>query len=161
MTIKTQLSLKDYIKGNLALLYTKWNMKLILGMAGFVFLVSIFQLFTSSKYDSGSGIIISILMITWIPLLTYFSARKNYSSNARASERIDYIMQEDALAINGESFNSTLSWDKIYKVSKTKNWILIWQSRQSANLIPRRNVTENEIASLKNILAKYQVKNNL
>ncbi|QEC69155.1 hypothetical protein FRZ67_18225 [Panacibacter ginsenosidivorans] len=59
--------------------------------------------------------------MAWIPLLTYFTSRKNYTTNNRISEPIEYTIENSGLSIKGESFTSTLTWDKLYKVSKTKN----------------------------------------
>lgn len=63
--------------------------------------------------------------------------------------------------MKGESFNSQLSWDKIYKVTKTKNWLLIWQNRQIANPIPIEDIGEEQISDLKKILDRHNVKNNM
>jgi len=54
-----------------------------------------------------------------------------------------------------------LSWDKFYKVTKTKNWLLIWQNNSSANIIPRKDIWESQIEELKELLQKHRVKNNL
>ncbi len=54
--------------------------------------------------------------------------------------------------MEGESFNAKLSWNKIYKVKETKNWILIFQSRQVANLILKSDIWDGEMIELKRIL---------
>ncbi|MEI9957623.1 MAG: YcxB family protein [Ferruginibacter sp.] len=110
---------------------------------------------------SYSQVIVPIVMLSVTPLLTYFTAKKNYNSNQRISEAIEYQFEKDNLIIKGESFNSQLSWDKIYKVTQTKNWILIWQNSQIANPILKRDIWEGEIESLKVILNGHGVKNNL
>ena len=96
-----------------------------------------------------------------MPLMTYYAARKNYRTNKRISETIEYQFDKDSLIIKGESFNSQLTWDKFYKVTQTKNWILIWQNRQVANPIPKRDIWEGQLADLKLILNEHKVKNNL
>jgi len=63
--------------------------------------------------------------------------------------------------MTGESFHSQLTWDKVYKVTETKNWILIWQNRQIANAIPKRDVWDGQIEDLKKILTAHKIKNNL
>lgn len=54
-------------------------------------------------------------------------------------------MTGDFLKIKGESFNSQQTRDKISKVTKKKNWILIWESRQIVNPICRKYISDNEI----------------
>jgi len=161
MDIKTQLSEKDFIKVNFLLLYKKKFAKIITAMAIFVLIISIITGLNNPKYLSFTQIIFPIAMMIWLPLLTYFSAKKNFSSNKRISEVIEYKFEKDFLDIKGESFSSQLSWDKIYKVNKTKNWVLIWQNSQVTNVIPRRNLWEGEVTGLKEILNNHKVKNDL
>ncbi|MBL0183120.1 MAG: YcxB family protein [Chitinophagaceae bacterium] len=74
---------------------------------------------------------------------------------------MEYRFDGSNLVIKGESFKSELSWDKIPKVTQTKNWLLIWQGGQIANAIPKRDIPDGLPAELKAILAKNGVKNNL
>lgn len=162
MIIKTQLTQKDFINGSLVLLYSKWNLKIISIIAGLMFIASLVIFAAGPQYgDPTSSMLVSLFMALWLPGLTYFSAKKNYNTNSRASEPIEYTFEENAMTITGSSFNATLSWNKFYKVSKTKNWVLIWQTSKSANLIPRRDITDNEIGYLKKIITSNRVKNNL
>ena len=96
-----------------------------------------------------------------LPLMTYLAAKRNFKANRRISEIVQYTFDEQNLTIKGESFNSQYSWDKIHKVSQTKNWLLIWQNRQVANPIPKRDVWDGEMQDLKEILMRHNVKNNL
>jgi len=41
--------------------------------------------------------------------------------------------------ITGESFTSQLNWEKTYKVAELNHWILIYQNRQVANVIPKES----------------------
>jgi hypothetical protein len=102
-----------------------------------------------------------VLILIVLPAMTYFGARRNYSSNKRMAELIEYQLDNNYLIIQGESFNAQFTWDKIYKVTQTHNWILIWQTRQSANAIHKSDIWEGEIDELKAILTAHGVKNNL
>ncbi|MBC7828738.1 MAG: YcxB family protein [Chitinophagaceae bacterium] len=76
-------------------------------------------------------------------------------------EAIEYHFDNDYLLMKGQSFNFELSWNKVYKVTKTKNWILIWQNNQIATPIPRRDIDEELITHLRGTLNGHKVKNNL
>ncbi|WP_276502864.1 YcxB family protein [Terrimonas pollutisoli] len=106
-------------------------------------------------------IIAPVFMLIGFPLLQYFASKRDYTSNKRISETIEYQFGKDLLFVKGESFTAQLTWDKIYKVSKTKNWLLIWQNKQVANVIPRRDIWEGDIIELKEILQIHNVTNNL
>ena len=101
------------------------------------------------------------MVLVGLPAITAYMAKRNYQNNQRITETITYNFLEDCLEISGESFTSKLSWDKFYKVTETKNWILIWQSSRMANVLPKRDVWEGEQQQLKELLMRHKVKNNL
>jgi hypothetical protein len=160
MVIKTKLTQADFIKTNFALLYKKprtWvNIAITIGLAIYYA--------TIAGEDSLYVYVIAIpffILVVLPPLATWFISKKNYTSNQRITETIEYQFDKDNLVVKGESFQSQLSWDKIYKVTQTKLCILIWQSRASANFIPKRDIWEGDIIELKEILENHKVKNTL
>lgn len=160
MIIKTKLTEKDYINVNFVLLYSKTIIQILTGGMIFYAVVTLLQAAFLS-IGSYSTLIGPACILLILPLITYFSAKKNYSSNLRMTETIEYQFNEDNLVVKGESFNSQLSWDKIYKVTQTRNWILIWQNRQIANPIPKRDIWEGQNEELKIILDRNKIRNNL
>ncbi len=160
MNIKSKLTEKDFIDVNFILLYSKISMKIFTAIIIFMLFLSLLTAIWLPAI-SFSQVIIPFVMLLIIPLMTYFTAKKNYSSNQRINETIEYQFEKDDLLMKGESFNSKLSWGKVYKVSQTKNWILIWQNGQIANPIPKRDIEDGQIKSLKIILTEHKVKNNL
>ena len=88
--------------------------------------------------------------------------KKNYKSNGRISETINYEFDKENIQLIGESFNSTLTWEKIYSVTENKYWILIWQSRQVANVIPKRDFINGDLQTFKSIVNSHRgLKNKL
>ncbi len=160
MVIKSKLTKQDFIKLNFILLYGKLSMKLYTVFIALGILtaigVAMFYQFNSFIYVIGP-----FVMLIALPLLTYFGAVRNYTANNRITETIEYHFDNEYLSLKGESFNSQLSWGKIYKVTHIKNWILIWQNKQVSNPIPKGNISEEQIGELKAILNNNKVKNNL
>jgi hypothetical protein len=164
MVIKTRLTEKDFINVNFFFLFRKPILKivfiimvlnLILGLLSAVIPLTFLGEFTISR------IVTPLVVLTFLPAVTYFTAKKNYASNQRLKELIEYKFEKDYLIIQGESFNSQLTWDKVYKVTETKKWILIWQSRQVANIIHKSDVWDGEMIELKTVLDEHHVKNNI
>lgn len=160
MNIKSKLTERDFIDVNFILLYSRTSMKIVTTIIIFFLFGSLLTAFFLPTMPLSQAIVPAV-MLSAMPLMTYFTAKKNYASNKRISETIEYVIEKDNLLIKGESFNSQLTWDKINKVTQTKNWILIWQSRQNANPISKRDIWEGEIGELKEILTQHNVKNNL
>jgi hypothetical protein len=137
MTIKTKLTEKDFINVNFVLFYKKIAIRIITVMISLSFILStVFSFIKGNSFES-TQILWVILFLGIVPLMTYFNAKKNYSSNKRISEEIEYRFEENYLDIHGESFNSQYTWDKICKITQTQNWVLIWHNRQVANPIPK------------------------
>lgn len=160
MLIKSKLNEQDFINVNFVLLYSKISAKIFTLLISFFLIITFITVIFIPKV-AFTQIILPLAMLMAMPLITYFGAKRNFAANARISEAIEYQFNNNYLSMKGESFNSQLSWDKIYKVTQTKNWILIWQNRQIANPINKRDVWEGDIDSLKEILEKHKVKNNL
>ncbi len=161
MTIKTKLTEGDYINVHFVLLYRKFSTKLLTIIALSILIVSIIELIAQSQFSYKSQFIVSFGLLSFLPLITYFAAKRNYISNRRISEQMEYSFDNEFLSISGESFISKLTWEKVYKVSKTKNWIFIWQSKQSANIMHRKDFTNSQLEDLKSILISENIKNNL
>jgi len=161
IVVKTKMTQQDFISASIALKYSRISTKIITGMAvlilGYVTYLSV--AYPDMIYFPEFILPVAFIIIPFI--LTYFSARINYNTSKRLSENIEYIFSDDYFSIKGESFNSQSSWDKVYKVSQTKNWILVWHNRFIANLIPKKDLQETDINTLKTILDFHQVKNNL
>jgi hypothetical protein len=164
MIIESKLSEKDFINLSFVLSYGTISMRIITGLFFLLFLFGLISVifFPVSPVNSGGEQVLLYAAFLFIrPIMTYFTAKKNYKANQRSSELIVYNFDTDYLSIKGESFNSEFSWDKINKVTQTKNWVFIWQTKAFANAIPKHDIWEEQIDELKEILKKHQVKNNL
>ena len=161
MTIETHLSEADFIKVNLIILYKKIFVKILAVIGCFILASALISFFANPQLTNLSSFIVPVCYVSVLPIYTYFSSKKLYNSNNRISERITYTINPDNYLMKGESFSAELSWSKIYKVTKTKDWILIWQNKQTANVIPLKNITGSQIQEFKTVLHNNSVKNNL
>lgn len=150
INIITRLSVDDYIKVNYHMLYRKWATK---GMTGFGIFFILLSLFTLISGDFSWFLFIFGLFLT-VGLRTqvYFASKRTYKTDGRVSEKLEYLFDKEEITITGESFNSRLTWDKIYSVTENKDWILIWQNRQIANVVPKRDIKDGELQALKAII---------
>lgn len=160
MFIKAKLTEKDFINLNFILLFRNIFIKIFTGIMIFAIAVSLITALIGLN-TSFSPVFTSLFMVVVLPAITYFSAKKNYKANQRIGETIEYQFGENDLIIKGESFNAQLTLEKIYKVTQTSNWVLIWQNKQSANPIPKRDIGEGQVEALKIILDRHKIKNNL
>ncbi len=153
ISISTKLSLQDTININYYFYYSRWYVKVFTGVGLLLMINYFFPQFESERQEENLifGLIVTIL----IPISIYFSSRMKFKTNARIQEEIIYEFDEEHINVIGNSFSSSQSWEKIYKVSESKNWILIWNDRQSANPIPKRDISEEELMTLKGIVIRH------
>lgn len=160
MTIKTKLTEKAYINACFATIVARPFIRYFLSIVSIILLINVI-----STIARGSTLLSTLLppIIIFVIYLSfiYFSVKSAYSTNTRISENIEYTFLQNDLLIVGESFKTELSWNKIYRVTKSKYWLLIWQTGHTANAIPKKNLLEEELIRLKVILADNRVKNNL
>lgn len=151
ISITTQLNIDDYIKVNYHLVYSQWAIKGFVGFGIFCFILFLVTLLAGDF--SWFWLIFGLFIIGGLRALVYISSRKTFKTDGRVSEKIEYQFDSQEIRINGESFNSRLTWDKIFRVTEAKDWILIWQNRQIANIIPKKDFKENELLSFKQIIS--------
>jgi len=146
MRIETQLEFKAYLRLLYILTYRKPIMIL-------VSIIGVIMLVLSCLYFAGFKSVVDeppyfqlffgLFMVLGLPFSVYRSAKKGFSSNGRLQEPIVYEFTEDGIRISGTSFQSQLDWEKTYKVVELKDWILIYQNKLVANVIPKDSFGDN------------------
>ncbi|MCE1198949.1 MAG: YcxB family protein [Marinilabiliales bacterium] len=89
-----------------------------------------------------SQLIFGVIILGVMPLSVYRTAKKNYASHAKLREKIVYELSEERFRQIGETFQAEMDWSTVYKVQELKDWILIYQNRQIANLLPKAEMGE-------------------
>lgn len=156
LEIETQLSFPQYLKLSYVLFYKKTLIVIMTLIGLFLLIISVRNILV---FDGGTeGIYkplgFGILMVIVFPLTVYWSARRNFSNKAMFTEKMIYSFDQEQIHILGESFNSSMSWSKIFKVEELNEWILIYQSKAVANLIPKDAFSDSEFQQFQQIIAQ-------
>lgn len=117
--IITTLTLDDYIKVSYHMFYSKWAIKGMTGLGIFFILLSLLTLISGDF--SWFLFIFGLFLTAGLRIQVYFAAKRTFKTDERISERIEYRFDKEEIAITGESFNSSLTWDKIYSVTENKD----------------------------------------
>jgi len=165
MKIETQIESKDFIKFTFKLIYRKLFFKALMIFGIFAIITSIPQFFMEHSFasDPYAELFVGLFIVFILPVFIYFNAKKNYETNKTLQEKVNYEFLEEKILISGESFNSEISWDKIYRIEESEEWILIFQNRQTANIILKSCIGENlnplkTLISSKNVKTKFKKK---
>jgi hypothetical protein len=164
MIIDTKLEFKSYLSLIYILTYRKPIM-IIITFVGFVMFVGSILYFLGYKIPFDEPpyfqIVFGFFTIGVVTYSVYSSCKKNFSSHGKLLEKVVYEFTDEKISQTGETFSSEMDWTKIYKVLELKDWILIYQSKQVANLLPKiafgKNLDEfKRIVQNKNIKTKLR-----
>ena len=155
ISVTSKMSQSDFIKFNYYLSYTKPIM-LILTLLGYVFLILTGLHFMGMKgimpisplYVGPFGAVIGI----YAPISLYFRSRKLFLDNQFLQDDFKYDFDEAGITITCDAFNVNTEWDKIYRIRKLNNWILIYQTQVSANLIMIESFKPGDYDRLKDLV---------
>lgn len=164
MIIESKIDSANYMKLMFTLIYRKpaTFFLLLLGLIAIIISVPFFLGFNVQfEKPPYLELFFGIFILFVFPIIIYLSTKRNYKTNLRFQERITYEFTEDKIKMSGESFNSEMDWLKIYKIQELKNWVLIYQNRAAANIIPKESFDDKiddfrEMVKKKNI--KYKLK---
>ncbi len=153
MKIKTKLTFKEYLGLMFTLTYRNgWILFIaVIGILDLLFVCLYFIGLPIFKEPPVMPIILGLSFTFLLPVSIFLSAKKNFYSNARLQEEVEYEFYWNKMKTKGSSFNSEIEWKKSYKIVELKKWFLIYQSRQVANLIPKRSLDGSQLSELRNI----------
>jgi hypothetical protein len=155
-SITSQLTQKEYLKLTYKLLFSKaW----IVCLAGFAVL---FVLASTIMYFSGNNAFFNsdwywygLMFTIWgllIPIMPLVTVLLSFRSNQLIQEKINFEFTETGVNVTGESFTSTYKWEKFYKVKGLSGWLLLYQSKRTANIIKLTTDDFENVRALKEFL---------
>lgn len=159
MKITAQLNYESYAALMVQLFYKK-GLVLATVVSGVIFfLLGILALLF--LYDKRSILYMLILVGVglWLVILPYITVRlkskRDFSSNQMLQQQMMYEFLADKIMLAGETFSSEMEWSKLYKVVEAKEWILLYQSKTMANLIPKEAIGD-KLAQLKTLITSQE-----
>lgn len=154
MEIKAKIKFEDY---------WRFYKKNYLFRYGFIILLFFIPLLFYAEYifhdefetqDLWIYNIILLLFILFTFYRIYFRTKKAFLSNTRIQENHTYIFSEENIKIKGETFESIFEWKSLYQVKEVKDWFLLYQSSQTMNLVPKKDLTPPQIKELRQLILR-------
>ncbi|MBW7676381.1 YcxB family protein [Chryseobacterium chendengshani] len=158
MKLKVKVTIRQYLKILFSLAYSKPIMIFLVCFA--LLLVLWIAVYYSHLLNIPEPVIyqyITLLLIIVIqPTVIFTTIVRNYYSSNHLRETLDMDLTHDKIKIKGESFYMEILWSKIYKVVEKKNWFLIYQNNLSAILIPKKELSTEQIRQIQEILGSVK-----
>ena len=111
------------------------------------------------------SMMISVLPLIIVPILIvlylWYQFKKVYDNTADFQQDVKVVMDENGYFGKAASSEGKRDWSAIHKIVRQKEMLDIFFSKQLCASIPMRFVSSEKIKTLKEILNKAQVNNNL
>ena len=151
MNVTVNISYREFMRLNFFLAYRKRG-GIITVLVGLLFLLSSalhFVGITLIDIPIQFQLLLGLMITFLLPLTIYKNYRKSYYSNHLLQENINYEFAKDRLKLSGAAFSSEVEWNKIFKIVELKSGFLIYTSVRSSNLIPKKDMSAEDINRLR------------
>lgn len=105
---------------------------------------------------------LGIGLVFFLPLISYFGVKRNFASNPRVSEEMQYYFTNDTIEITGESFNSSMTWDKVFMLKETNSHVLIYHDQIIAQFINKKSLSPEQLDFFRSMVSRIpSIKNEM
>lgn len=156
MTVKTHITFKDFLNFNIKNSFPRIIIFSLIILAIFGLNFSNAEYNTKEIFKSAS--IWFAAVFVFIIIRSYFRLKNAFYSNKKIQEEIIYTFTDEKVQTKGETFDGDFTWNTVHRVKETKDWFLIYQSKTTMNMVPKKYFSQNEIIELRNIIEKNNVK---
>ncbi|MFC3161129.1 YcxB-like protein [Chryseobacterium arachidis] len=156
MTVKTYITFGDFLNFNL-----KNSLPRII-IFSFIILVFLgLNLYNAERETSDifrSASIWFAIIVIFMLVRAYFRVKNAFYSNKKIQKEMTYTFSGDNIHIKGETFDGDFSWNTVHKIRENKDWFLIYQSKTTMNMVPKKYFTKSQVSELRNLIRLNNVK---
>ena len=161
MHIEYEISERDYVAAQrLALKKLRPSLArmLVFGPWFGLFLL-IFLVHAIATQGFSTNMLIGFVIPVWcllLPILNSRSVRKVYAKSTNMHGPLSLDLDDAGLRFQGRTFASNVSWDHFTRFYQDKDSFVIFQQGQTVfNLLPKRCLSAEQIAALREILSRH------
>jgi hypothetical protein len=100
------------------------------------------------------GFVIPLLCLS-IPLLTRRNIRKVYKTSVNLHGPLALEVDDTGMHFQGRTFSSRIDWDHFSRLIEDQHSFLIFQNPNIFNIIPKRQLAEEQIVALRDYLTRH------
>lgn len=156
MTVKTHITFKEFLNFNI-----KSSLPRIIIFSFIILIFLVLNLYNTENDTQNilqSASIWFAAVFVFIIIRSYFRLKNAFFSNKKIQEEIIYTFTEEKVQTKGETFEGDFAWNTVYKIKETKDWLLIYQSKTTMNMVPKKYFSDSQISELTNMIKKSNVK---
>ena len=152
-----QISFKDYRNTSLEVYFKqRWFTSVFI-------LLFMIMLLTFENIDFAITLIIAMWagILLAFPLLVIRSAKKLYKQNKTFQEKLTYHLDNEKITIVGETVNTTFNWSRLFKITETRTFFLLYQDSLIADFLDKKMFTEEEIIEFRKFVNSLNIRKEL
>jgi len=156
MTVKTHITFKEFLNFNI-----KSSLPRIIIFSFIILIFLVLNLYNTENDTQNilqSASIWFAAVFVFIIIRSYFRLKNAFFSNKKIQEEIVYTFTDEKVQTKGETFEGDFAWNTVYKIKETKDWLLIYQSKTTMNMVPKKYFSDSQISELRNMIKKSNVK---
>lgn len=156
ITAKTHITFKDFLNFNI-----KNSLPRIIIFSLIILMFLVLNLYNTENDTQNilqSASIWFAAVFVFIIIRSYFRLKNAFYSNKKIQEEITYTFTDENIQTKGETFEGDFAWNTVYKIKETKDWLLIYQSKTTMNMVPKKCFSDSQISELRNMIKKSNVK---
>ena len=114
----------------------------------------------SIRYLLSTLIPVSLILLLWWYLIA-FMGRRQFRMAPQMQEGRNVTIDQEKITVVGHTFSSEFHWSGVLQVRETKSLYLVYNSKSSAVMLPKRAFTADQLPQFKQIvdgLSDVQVK---
>lgn len=144
----TPMGLYDYL-----LYHTYTGLSGLIGTLVGVFLV---MAFFATKYPI--YLIAGIVIILYLPLNLLLKANQQIQGNAAFKQPFHYKMTDEGVSVSQGETEESISWENCYKAVSTRSSIILYTSKVTASIFPRKDLGQKQEALIEMISTHMEPK---
>jgi len=105
-------------------------------------------------------VVIGALLILYMPITLFVKSSQTIALSPAMKKPVHYLLNEEGITVTQGDQSQTLPWDGVTKAVSTGRSIIIYTSKNSASVFPRKQVGESLPVLIQTISANLDPKKN-
>ena len=132
----TPAAMYDYL-----LHHTYSGMSGIIGAVAGVFCIMVFLANQYTIY-----LIAGIVMLAYLPVSLFLRANQQIQGTPAFKKSLHYKMTDEGISVSQDDMEETQSWETCYKAVSTRSSIILYTSKTTASIFPKKDLGEKKDA---------------
>lgn len=157
LELDVKFKVKDVLRYNMSVAWKSLLNKIVMIIGALVLIYFFYQMFTT---DMGWDVYLSQhIILLLVPILIFvlipwrvWQVTLSQMQMKQFAYGVTYVFSKDSVLLDLGEDKDTVSWDVFVKVVETKNDFRLYMNAVSAQIIPKHNLTNEQLVAFREII---------